>query len=122
METLALIVATYLATGGVTLAVASQLAAYEGIPIWKLLLGLAIGGAVLGLGRLLASQEKLSARLVVGRSVVAGGLAVGAGAILTFIPNLSLLAVCGLAAVSAVLGEQFLERIINARLAKGPAA
>lgn len=89
--------------------------AYEGIPLVKLLGGLALGGALIGLGRLLASGEKLTLRLVLGRSIVSGGLAVAAGAVLTVIPNLPVLALCGLSAACAVLGEQFLEKLISKR-------
>lgn len=121
MSTLLLIAALYVATAvpahaAVTAAV--EAAAYAGIPLWKLLAGLAMGGAVLGLGRLLGSGEKITLRLALGRGIVSGGLAVGAGAALTVIPSLPLFAVCGLAALSAVLGEQFLERFINSKLDK----
>lgn len=92
---------------------ASAAPVYEGIPVWKLLAGIAIGGALIGLGRLLVSGEKLTLRLILGRSIVSGGLAVAAGAVLTVIPNIPVLALCGLAAACAVLGEQFLERLLN---------
>jgi len=72
-------------------------------------------GVLIGLGKLLASNEKFSWRLAVGRAIVSAGLAVAAGAILAFIPGVSQLAVIGLAAASAVLGEQFLEKILHAR-------
>lgn len=88
---------------------------YEGVPLVKLLSGLAFGGALIGLGRLLASEEKLSLRLVFGRTIVSGGLSVAAGAVLTVIPNLHVLALCGLAAACAVLGEQFLEKFLSKR-------
>jgi energy-converting hydrogenase Eha subunit E len=37
---------------------------------------------------------------------------------LAFFTNLHVLALCGFAAVCAVLGEQFLEKVINERLTK----
>jgi len=80
-----------------------------------LLAAMAALGALVGLGRLLASKEPMSLRLAVGRAIVSAGLAVAAGALLAFLPGLSQTALIGLAAASAVLGEQFLERIINAK-------
>lgn len=72
-------------------------------------------GVLIGLGKLLASNEKFSWRLALGRAIVSAGLAVAAGAILAFIPGVSQLAVIGLAAASSVLGEQFLEKLLHAR-------
>jgi hypothetical protein len=85
---------------------------------WGLAGVLALAGAILGIGRLLASDSKLTLRLMAGRAIVAGGLAVGAGSLLAFFTNLHVLALCGFAAVCAVLGEQFLEKVINERLSK----
>lgn len=70
-------------------------------------------GVVIGLGKLLASNEKFTWRLAVGRAIVSAGLSVAAGALLAFIPGLSQMALLGLAAASAVLGEQFLEKLIH---------
>lgn len=72
-------------------------------------------GAVIGLGRLLASNEKFTWRLAIGRAIVSAGLSVAAGALLAFIPGLNQMALMGLAAASAVLGEQFLEQLIHLR-------
>ena len=72
-------------------------------------------GLLIGLGKLLASKETFSWRLAVGRAIVSAGLAVAAGAILAFMPGVSQLAIIGLAAASAVLGEQFLEKMIHAK-------
>jgi hypothetical protein len=112
METLLIALLVYLVTGGVAYAATAESVA-RGEDVWKLLAGLAITGAVLGLGKLLASSEKLTARLIIGRAIVSGGLAVGAGSLLAFIDGLHVIALCGFAAVIAVLGEQFVERLIN---------
>ncbi|HEF4732925.1 hypothetical protein [Burkholderia multivorans] len=72
-------------------------------------------GVVIGLGKLLASNEKFTWRLAIGRSIVSAGLAVAAGSLLAFIPGMSQMAVIGLAAASSVLGEQFLEKLIHLR-------
>lgn len=72
-------------------------------------------GAIIGLGKLLASDEKFTWRLAIGRAIVSAGLCIAAGALLAFIPGLSQMALLGLAAASAVLGEQFLEKLIHIR-------
>ncbi|WP_197341615.1 holin [Ralstonia solanacearum] len=80
------------------------------------LLGVLVSmGIIIGLGKLLASNEKFTWRLAVGRAIVSAGLSVAAGSILAFIPGLSQMAVIGIAAASAVLGEQFLEKLIHLR-------
>lgn len=70
-------------------------------------------GVIIGLGKLLASDEKFTWRLAIGRAIVSAGLSVAAGAIIAFIPGLNQMAVLGLAAASAVLGEQFIEKLIH---------
>ena len=87
------------------------------------LLGLIAGlGLLVGLGKLLASKEPLTWRLVFGRAIVSAGLAVAAAAFLAFIPGLSQTALIGLASATSVLGEQFLERILNSKIGGGAGA
>jgi hypothetical protein len=81
----------------------------------EMLAYLAVIGLLIGLGKLLASNEKFSWRLAVGRAIVSAGLAVAAGALLAFMPGISQLAVIGLAAASAVMGEQFLEKLLHTK-------
>lgn len=77
------------------------------------LLGLIAGiGVVVALGKLLASTEKLTWRLVLGRAFVSAALAVAAASVLAFIPGISQLALIGLASAFSVLGEQFLEKLL----------
>jgi Phage holin family 2 len=73
-------------------------------------------GVFIAVGKLLMSDEKFSWRLAIGRSIVSAGLAVAAGSILAFVPGVSMLGVVGLAAACAVLGEQFLEKLIHAKV------
>ncbi|MDR5812025.1 holin [Caballeronia sp. LZ033] len=83
---------------------------------FRQLLAVLVGmGIVIGIGKLLASDEKFSWRLAIGRAIVSAGLAVAAGALAGLIPGLSQLAIIGFAAASAVLGEQFLEKLIHLR-------
>lgn len=87
----------------------------DDLNLWRSLGVLALVGVVIAIGKMLVSNEKFCWRLAVGRAIVSAGLAVAAGSILAFIPGVSMLAVVGLAAASAVLGEQFLERLIQAK-------
>jgi hypothetical protein len=83
------------------------------ISVREMLAYLAGLGVIIGLGKLLASNEKFTWRLAIGRAIVSAGLSIAAGSILTFIPGVSQIALLGLAAASAVLGEQFLEKLIH---------
>lgn len=79
----------------------------------KGVLGLALIGAGIGLGQLLASKETLTKRLVIGRAIISGALGMSAAAILSFLPESSLAAQMGLAALCASLGTSALERIVQ---------
>jgi hypothetical protein len=115
MELLALCL-VYLGVGtAVHAATHAPSKSFDGVPLGSVVVGLALSGAVLGMGRLLASNQVITLRLLTGRAILASGLAVGAGSVLTFVPNLNLLAICGLAALFATLGEQFIEKLINAK-------
>lgn len=83
--------------------------------LWKSLGILAGLGVLIAVGKLLMSNEKFSWRLAIGRSIVSAGLAVAAGSILAFVPGVSMLGVVGLASACAVLGEQFLEKLLHAK-------
>lgn len=70
-------------------------------------------GLLIGLGQLLASEEKLSVRIVVGRALSSTGLALASGAVLIEIPEVPLLALVGISALIASLGTSFLENFLN---------
>ncbi|MCW8965194.1 MAG: phage holin family protein [Candidatus Pacearchaeota archaeon] len=70
-------------------------------------------GIVAGMGQLLASDEKLSPRIVVGRAISSGSLGLVAGMLLIWYPNIDPFAMCGLAALLASIGTSGLERIIQ---------
>lgn len=91
---------------------------HDELTLKETLVALVTIGLLVGLGKLLASQEPFSWRLAIGRSIVSAGLAVAAGSLLAFMPGLSALAVIGLAAASAVIGEQFIEKLLHARIAR----
>ena len=74
---------------------------------------LAGAGIVAGLGQLLASSEKLTARIVIGRAMSSAALGVTAGTALTWIPNMPIEASMGLACLIASLGTSGLERLLQ---------
>lgn len=79
----------------------------------KLVLYLAIAGLVAGLGTLLASEEKLTVRIVFGRALTSVALGVAAASILVWIPGLPTLAQIGVACGLASLGTSGLERMFQ---------
>ena len=76
-------------------------------------------GVTIGLGQLLAGNERLTLRLLVGRALSTGGLAMAAGVVLVWVPELSLVGQIGVAAGLASLGtsglERAFQRVIEAR-------
>lgn len=74
---------------------------------------LALVGSAIGLGQLLASEEQLTWRIIFGRMLSSGGIALVAGFGLQFWPDLSLVAMVGIAAALASLGTSFLEKLVN---------
>lgn len=77
---------------------------------------LAAIGAAIGLGKLLSSDEKITARLVVGRAVVTAGIGATAGAGTLLFPSADPLVLFGLASGLASLGTSGLEMIFKKKL------
>lgn len=77
-------------------------------------------GISIGVGQLLASNEVLTPRIVLGRALSTGGIAMASGAVLVWIPDLPLLGQIGIAAVLASLGTSGLERVFQ-RVVQGRA-
>lgn len=70
-------------------------------------------GVLIGLGQLLASKEKLNARIVWGRCLSTMGLSMASGAALLAFDNVTPIAQIGIAAALASLGTSGLERLIQ---------
>lgn len=66
-------------------------------------------GATIGIGQHLLSRDPLAWRVIIGRALSTGGLAVVAGAVLVVHPTMSPLAQMGIAAGIASLGTAALE-------------
>lgn len=80
----------------------------------------ALVGISIGLGQLLASGEVLTARIIVGRALSTGGIAMAAAAVLVWVPDVPMLGQIGVAAALASLGTSGLERLFQ-RLISGRA-
>ena len=65
-------------------------------------LTLAVMGALIALGKLLSSNEPVTARLAIGRVIVGSALSVAAGSALYLVPELHPLALLGIAGYQAV--------------------
>ena len=74
-------------------------------------------GISIGLGQLLASGEALTARIIIGRSLSTGGIAMAAGAVLVWVPDVPMLGQIGVAAALASLGTSGLERLFQRLIA-----
>lgn len=75
-------------------------------------------GALIGLGKLLASDEKLSARLVIGRTVLGSATSLLAGVVLLQFPTIHPLALLGIASGLGILGSQTIEILLKRRAGK----
>lgn len=74
---------------------------------------LGIVGIIIGIGQLLASTERLTLRIIIGRALSSAGLGASSSAILVVFPDLPLAAQLGCAAWFASLGTSVLERMFQ---------
>ena len=77
-------------------------------------------GALIGLGQILDSAEKLSWRIVVGRALVSAGLASMAPVLLVWLPQMPRMAEFAFAALLASMGTSGLQMLVR-RLLTGRA-
>ena len=70
-------------------------------------------GALIGLGQLLASTEVITKRLFFGRLLVSGGFGLASGAALSFVPDLPLVALAGIAAAISSMGLSAVEFMVR---------
>ncbi|MBB1228851.1 phage holin family protein [Pantoea pleuroti] len=82
----------------------------------KTLMQLLLLGGVIALGKVLASNEKITPRLIAGRVILGSAISVAAGAALVQFPDMSPLAVNGVGAGLGILGYQFCEMWLRRRL------
>ncbi|EOR08204.1 phage holin family protein [Acinetobacter tandoii] len=75
----------------------------------KVALQLIFMGIAIAMAKILVSEEKTTWRVIIGRSILNGFTTLGAGAVLIWISDLSMLGVLGLGAFLGTLGSQFVE-------------
>lgn len=88
----------------------------EELSTWQVLTAMGVVGILTSLGQLLASNEKLTPRIIIGRALSSIGLSVSAGAILLWMVDPHPLALIGLSAGLASLGTSFLEKMLQRKL------
>ena len=81
---------------------------------------LAAIGAGIGIGKLLASDEPISPRLVAGRAIVTGGIGAAAGAVSLLFPTADAAVLYASAAALASLGTSGLELLVHRITGKTP--
>ena len=84
--------------------------------IWQILSAMGMIGIITALGQLLASGEKLTWRIIIGRTLSSVGLAISSGAIMLWFTGPHPLALIGVSAGAASLGTSFLEKIVQKKL------
>ena len=83
----------------------------------NLLLLIAIGAAI-GFAKLLVSDEKLTWRLMIGRTILGAATSTIAGAIILQIPDINPLALISLASTLGIMGSAFIENWLKAQSMK----
>lgn len=78
----------------------------------KTILTLFMVGAMIGLAKLLVSEEKITARIVIGRTILGSASSAVAGIVLIQIPDLDKIALIGLASAIGIAGSSFIEMLI----------
>jgi Phage holin family 2 len=75
----------------------------------KAIISLGVIGALLALGKILASDEPINVRLFIGRVILGSGTSMAAAAALVWVPGLTPLAINGLGAALGIAGYQAVE-------------
>ena len=84
----------------------------------KSLVMLIVIGALIGMSKLLVSHEPLTFRLIIGRTILGSASSLIAGVILLQIPDISPLALIGIASALGILGSTFIEEILRKNASK----
>ena len=82
----------------------------------KSILMLIVIGGLIGMSKLLVSKEPLSVRLLIGRTILGSATSLIAGVVIMQIPNVSPLALIGLASSLGILGSTFIEEYLKNRV------
>lgn len=82
------------------------------------LLLLIVIGAAIGFAKLLVSDEKLTWRLAIGRTILGSATSTIAGAVVLQIPNINPLALLAIASAVGILGSAFIESWLKSQVTK----
>jgi len=84
----------------------------------KLLAALVVAGVLIGIGKILASDEPIRLRQAVGRAIHSGALGAAAGAIVLLFPAIGFVPQIAVACILTSLGVSSLEALFNRFLKK----
>lgn len=84
----------------------------------KTLLWLISVGALIGLSKVLVSDERLTFRLVLGRTILGSATTSIAGAVLLKIPDIELLPLLAIGSALGIMGSQFIEAWLRKQASK----
>lgn len=76
---------------------------------------LAAIGAAIGIGKLMAADDPITARLLIGRAITSAGIGAAAGGVMLFAPDAHPVLLYGAAAGLASVGTSTLEYILKTR-------
>ncbi|BBU94769.1 MULTISPECIES: phage holin family protein [Providencia] len=72
-------------------------------------------GVFIAIGKILTSDEQITARLFFGRVILGSAVSMLAGAVLIWIPDISPLAITGLGSAFGIVGYQLIEMWLKKR-------
>ncbi|WP_407503932.1 holin [Acinetobacter baumannii] len=84
----------------------------------KTLMTLLIVGGLIGMGRLLVSNEPLSWRMIIGRTILGSATSTVAGSILIRFPDISPVALVSIACALGILGSTYIEEYLKKNINK----
>ncbi|RVT30028.1 holin [Acinetobacter indicus] len=84
----------------------------------KNLMLLIVIGAAIGFAKLLVSDEKLTWRLTIGRTILGAATSTIAGAVVLQIPDINPMALVAIASGLGILGSTFIENWLKSQSAK----
>lgn len=84
----------------------------------KSILMIVVIGGLIGMSKLLVTKEPLSVRLVIGRTILGSATSLIAGVILLQMPDISPLALVGVASALGILGSTFIEEYLKKNVDK----
>lgn len=84
----------------------------------KTFLTLIVVGGLIGMSKLLVSQEKLTFRVIIGRTILGSASSLIAGLILLQIPDINQIALIAIASALGILGSTFIEEYLKKNVNK----